>query len=421
MQSSHKKAVTVVALVAIALLFYENIKAPTIHLDFAPIYGSALLLLEGNLAKAYETDKEILKRANEHLCSSLKARGYPLPTCLRYLYSPVVSFLFVPFTFFTYPVASFLFRMLSLLMLASASFFVARAFARDLFYVPFIFLGIYLFDATRMTIDLGQTNLMVLAFLSISCFASPAIVSGLFLALACILKTFCFPVLLLLFFTSRHGRTRALWCLFFLVLANAVVLVVDEEAVFSYLDMLFSLSSMQFIWPEQQSLGALIKRIQDGMDAGSVVLWKENIVPASTANLFNSVIAGLFLTAFAIVIALKKPSVPEVFSVSLPLGLFISPVMHSHYGVILALPCAIIFGKSRMDAAFYLTLAGLFLQIIGLHQDEARSYAQFFRASGLGWLFVSYRLLSAFLLLLASSFCLFVSKRKDEHKSLTEG
>jgi hypothetical protein len=421
MQWAHKKAITVLALVATALLFQENLKAPTIHLDFAPIYGSALLSLEGNLAQAYETDNEVLKRANAQLCSSLKARGYPLPTCLRYLYPPVVSLLFVPFTLFDYPVASYLFRSLSLLMLAVASFFVARALGRGFSYVPICFLGIYLLDATRMTIDLGQTNLLVLAFLSISCFASSALVSGLFLSLACIFKTFCFPALFLLFLASKHGRTIGLWCLFFLTLANALVLVLNEEAVFSYLDMLSSLSSYQFIWPEQQSLGALIKRIQDGMDAGSVVLWQENIVPAGMANILGSIIGAVLFIVFAVITVSKKPSVSEVFAVSLPLGLFISPIMHSHYGVVLALPCAIILGRNKMDMAFYLTLAGLSLQVIGMHQDEAKSFAQFLKSSGLGWFFVSYRLLSAFLLLVASSLCLFVSKRNNKDWALKEG
>jgi hypothetical protein len=421
MQCAQKKAVIVFALVAVALFFHENLRAPTIHLDFAPIYGSALLLLEGNLAQAYETDKVVLKRANEHLCSTLKARGYPLPTCLRYLYSPVVSFLFVPFTLFDFPVASFLFRTLSLFMLAVASFFVARAFGRDFYYVPFCFIGIYLFDATRMTVDLGQTNLFVLAFLSVSCFASSRIVSGVFLSLACIFKTYCFPVLFLLFFASKHGRATALWSLFFLILANSLVLLMNEDAVFSYLDMLSSLSSYQFIWPEQQSLAALIQRVLDHMDAGSVLLWQENIVPADTANLLNSVIAGLFLAFLAVITAFKKLEVSQVFAISLPLGLFTSPIMHSHYGVVLALPCAIILARNRVNMAFYLTLAGLFLQLIGLHQDEAKSYAQILHASGLGWLFVSYRLLSAFLFLLAGLLCIFVSKRNNKNGYLEEG
>ena len=405
----------IVALAAIALAA-EMVRAPTVHLDFAPLYGAALLAGAGRLDEAYAVDPTVRKRAAVALTDAVHARGYPMRHCLRYLHAPALAALVWPLTAFDFPWAAYLFRALSLAALAIAAFLLAREYDRadgppvsrsrnvdaasaglpGAALACLVLLG---FDPVRMTLDLGQTNLFVLVLLLVGIAGRRPLYAGIALAVAGLFKTHALLVPLVWLFCGREARWRAFVAFVAWAGAHAIAYLAWPDATFAYLDMLRDLSAQQFLWPEQQSVAALLARIATGFSAEDVSNWVERVVPSGSAR-HSAIAIGVGVSAALVAwVRAARLDARAAAALAIPAALFASPVLHSHYGVVLVIPVVWLAREVRSGPAFWLGISGLALQALPLHSDEAKAFVPVLADLGAHWWFVTYRLAGVALVL----------------------
>ncbi len=387
--------------VAGILLAAEMVRAPTVHLDLAPLYGAALLAREGRLDEAYAVDPEVGKRAGSALTEAVHARAYPLRDCRRYLHPPALAALTLPLTTADFPVAAYLFRSLSLGALVASALGLSRLAGAGRGGGAIAVVILLAFDPVRMTLDLGQTNLFVMALLCAGVLVRPALPAGIAIGLACLFKTFAMAVPLAWLVLGGEWRRRAVFAFLTLAIAHATAYLAWPEATFSYLDMMRALSGQQFLWPEQQSLAALATRIDTGFSAQDVSGWVEKVAPAGVGAALAPAFAAAVMVGAAAWARWRRLDGCAAASLALPAGLLASPVLHSHYGTVLAISAAWLVRHAKASPAGWLGLAGLTLQAMPLHAEEARAWLPLFEDAGAHWVFVTYRLVGVALVFAA--------------------
>lgn len=393
--------------VAVVLLAAEATRAPSVHLDFAPLYGAALLARDGRLDKAYAVDPVVGKRAGPALTEAVRARRYPLRHCLRYLHPPALAALGVPLTVLDFPIAATVFRALSLAALVAAALGFARLSGgripggdgRTVGALAVVLL--LAFDPVRMTLDLGQTNLFVLALLLAGLRSRGAWLAGVAVGVACLFKTYALAVPLAWFAAGGEWRRRGVFALLTLGVAHAAAYLAWSEATFAYLDMMNDLSKYQFLWPEQQSLAAQVARLQNGFSARDVSEWVEDVALAGVAEYLAPGFWVVVLAGTAGWVRWRRLEGEAALALAVPAGLLASPVLHSHYGAVLAVPAVWLARRAPGGPAVWLGLAGMGLQALPLHSDEARAWVPLFEGTGVHWVFVTYRLVAVALVLAA--------------------
>lgn len=382
---------------ALTLLAADLARAPSVHLDFAPLYGAAVLATEGRLFEAYEADG---KRAGPVLTQAVHNRGYPLRHCLRYLHPPALAYLFSPFVMLDFPFAATLFRALSLTVLALTAMMLARMAAWGGTGFAFLVLFLLCFDPIRMTLELGQTNTFVLALVCVALLARRNVLAGLAIGLALVVKTYAMMLVVAWLSIGGAWRSRALWAALALSVIHASAYLMDPKATFAYINMLSKLSQSQFLWPEQQSFAALLTRIESGFEASQVSGWTEEVAPAG--------IGGDVAPVFALLVAVtvffwawrKRPDGVAAAALALPAGLLASPVLHSHYGAILVVSVVWLVANAFGRFGAWLGILGLALQALPLHSDEARAWVPLLSPIGIHWFFVTYRLIGVVMVFL---------------------
>ncbi len=401
--------------VAVILLAAEAARAPSVHLDFAPLYGAALLAREGRLDEAYAVDPVVGKRAGLALTEAVRARRYPLRHCLRYLHPPALAALGVPLTVVDFPVAATVFRALSLAALVAAAFGLARLAEGR---IPggdgrtgaaLAVVLLLAFDPVRMTLDLGQTNLFVLALLLAGLHSRGTWLAGVAVGVACLFKTYALAVPMAWLAAGGEWRRRGVLAILALAVAHAAAYLAWPEATFAYLDMMDDLSTQQFLWPEQQSLAAQVARLQTGFSDRDVSEWVENVAPAGVAEHLAPGLWVVVLVGAGVWVRWRRLDGDAALALAVPAGLLASPVLHSHYGAVLVIPAAWLARKASGGPAAWLGLAGIGLQALPLHSDEARAWVPLFEGAGVHWVFVTYRLAGVVLVLAA----LLVATRRD--------
>lgn len=415
-------------LVAVAgiVVAAEMARAPSVHLDFAPLYGAALLAREGRLDEAYAVDPAVGKRAGPVLTEAVRGRRYPLRHCLRYLHPPALAALGVPLAVADFPVAATLFRALSLAALVAAALGLARLAGggtwagggrvagpggdraggaeagqtdRRRTWAALAVVLLLAFDPVRMTLDLGQTNLFVLAFLCAGVRSRRAVPAGLAVAAACLFKTYALAVPLAWLAAGGEWRRRGAFAFLALAVAHAAAYLAWPEATFAYLDMARDLSTRQFLWPEQQSVAAQVARLETGFSARDVSGWVESVAPAGVAARLAPWFAVAVLLAAAGWVCRRRLDGDAALALAVPAGLLASPVLHSHYGAVLAVPAVWLARNAGGSLARGLGLVGIGLQALPLHSDEARAWVPLFEGAGAHWAFVTYRLVGVALVL----------------------
>ncbi len=381
------------------LLAAEMVRAPTVHLDFAPLYGAALLAGEGRLAEAYAVDPAVGKRAGATLTEAARERRYPLPHCLRYLHPPALVALALPLTGVDFPVAAYLFRALSLAALVAAALGLARIAGTNGAGGALAVVLLLVFDPVRMTLDLGQTNLFVMALLVAGIASRRALPAGLAIGLACLFKTYALAVPLAWLAAGGEWRRRGVFAFLALAVAHATAYLAWPEATFAYLDMMRDLSTRQFLWPEQQSVAAQVARLETGFSARDVSEWVERVAPAGLAARLAPVFAAAVVLGLAGWVRRRRLDGGAALVLAVPAGLLASPVLHSHYGAVLAIPAAWLARNAGGTLARGLGLAGVGLQALPLHSDEARAWVPLFEGAGAHWVFVTCRLAGVALVL----------------------
>lgn len=399
--------------VAGLLVLAEMVRAPSVHLDFAPLYGAAVLAGEGRLAEAYEVHPEVRKRAGATLTKAVQERRYPLRHCLRFLHPPALAGLAMPLALADFPVAATLFRTLSLAALVAAAFALSRVIrgrhggggtgrtdpARTGAALAVVLL--LAFDPVRMTLDLGQTNLFVMALLCAGLVTSHAPLAGVAVGVACLFKTHAWMVPFAWLVAGGEWRRRGLWAVLTLAVAHAWAYIAWPEATFAYLDMMRDLSGQQFLWPEQQSFPALLSRVEGGFRAEDVSDWVETVAPAGVAAHLAPAFSLVVAVGVAAWIRAQRLNGEAAMALAVPAGLLASPVLHSHYGTLLAIPAAWLLRNASGSLPAWLGLAGIGLQALPLHSDEARAWVPLFEGIGVHWVFVTYRLVGVALVLAA--------------------
>jgi len=378
-----------------ALLFVlEMARTPSVHQDFAPLYAASVLASRGQLSEAYVTDPVKLKRAGPGLTEAAHERGYPIRHLSRYLHPPAMAGLFLPLTVLNFPAAAYLFRTLSLLALVAAAFLLARMAGRQLSMGAPVLLGLLFFDPVRMTLDLGQTNLFVLALVLYALQSRNAVRSGVALGLAALFKTFvlAIPCLWLVAGGNDKARKSGLTGLSVLAGLHATAYLFFPEGTFAWADMLSHLSGWQFLWPEQQSVASQVARVLNDFSADDVIQWTHRTLPLGEAGFFP-VAWGLIIGGAAVALAYwKRPDRVASGVLALCAGLLASPVLHSHYGIMLLVAAAWVVQRGRWDLAAGLCLAGIGLQAVPLHSDEGAFWVPLTTGLGTHWVFVTYRL-----------------------------
>lgn len=381
------------------LLAAEMARAPTVHLDFAPLYGAALLAGEDRLAEAYAVDPAVGKRAGAALTEAVRERRYPLRHCLRYLHPPVLAGLALPLTVADFPIAATWFRALSLAALVAAALGLARIAGVGRAGGALAVVLLLVFDPVRMTLDLGQTNLFVMALLVAGLVSRRAVPAGLAVAGACLFKTYALAVPLAWLAAGGEWRRRGAFAFLALAVAHAAAYLAWPEATFAYLDMMRDLSGRQFLWPEQQSLAAQVARLQTGFSPRDVSEWVESVAPAGLAARVAPAFAAAVMLGLAGWVRGRRLDGDAALALAVPAGLLASPVLHSHYGAVLAIPAVWLARNASGPAAAWLGLAGIGLQALPLHSDEARAWVPLFEGAGAHWVFVTDRLVGVALVL----------------------
>ncbi|NOZ01070.1 MAG: DUF2029 domain-containing protein [Deltaproteobacteria bacterium] len=397
----------------VVLFGLEMARAPSVHQDFAPLYAAAVLATEGRLADAYATDPVKLKRAGPVLTDTAHEHGYPIRHVSRYLHAPAVAMLCVPFTALTYPFAAYLFRTLSLLALVASAFMLARLAGWNTRTGPIVLVALLFFDPARMTLDLGQTNLMVLALVLYGLSSRAVIRSGLALGVAALLKTFVLAVPLVWLAAGGDDKARraGLTAVLTLAILNAAAYLVSPEGTFAWADSMAQLSHFQFLWPEQQSLASQVVRVMHGYSAADVTAWTHAVVATGSAGLLPMAWA-LAVGALAALLAVwRRPDTFTSAVLAICAGLLASPVLHSHYGLMLAVAAAWVVRRGRWDVAAGLCLAGFALQAVPLHSAEGAFWVPLIGGAWVPWVFCSYRLVGVALAFAGA--CLAVIRKSE--------
>jgi len=170
--------------------------------------------------------------------------------------------------------------------------------------------------------------------------------------------------------------------------------------------MLKSLSAMQFLWPEQQSVAAQAARYLTGFSEQDVAGWTDRAVAAGVATWIGHAWALVVVAIVGVVAFLKRPGPFAMAALALPAGLAASPVLHAHYGLVLVVPAAWILHHRHIGAPGVLVLAGVALQALPLHLAEAGYWSHYVRGDAAAWFFVSHRLVGVLLALAGTTWAL---------------
>jgi len=387
---------TLLFVLAGLLFATEMLRAPSVHQDFVPLYAASVLAAQGRLEDAYATDPEKLKRAGQALTATAHERGYPIRHVSRFLHPPALAGLTIPFTALDFPAAAYLFRTLSLLALAASAFLLLKLAGRDVRdgVGAVVFAGLLLFDPARMTLDLGQTNNFVLMLVLIALSSRSPTGAGLALGLAALFKTFVLAVPGIWMVAGSNDGTRKAAIIAFLSLAaiHSGAYLLWPDGSFMWMDMLSGLSGFQFLWPEQQSMASQVLRAYHGFSASDVINWTHTMSPVAETGHFPQVWAIVIATSAAGLALWQRPDRVSGAVLGLTAGMLASPVMHSHYGLMLAVPAAWVMSRGTPGVGAWLCLAGFGLQVAPLHSDEGAFWIPLTDGLGTHWVFAAYRL-----------------------------
>ena len=373
------------ALFAIAVLA-ETTRAPQVNLDLAPLYGAAVLLDQGRLAEAYEADPFDPRYAGPALTEAARTHGYPVKRVLRYMHPPALAAAMLPMAQLDFPEAALLFRVLSLLALSASAFLLGRIAGGGVAHSAVAILALLLSDPIRTTLDLGQTNAFALLLLAGAAVTPLGLVQGILLGLAPHLKT-CLIAVPIVLLASRRILAALLAALVFFGV-NGLAYVSWPQETKAYFSSMQDLSGLQFIWPDQQSLAAQVARIERGFVEADLAAWRDEAVSSQLTGPVGIAWAALVTGIACIVAFSKRPDAHSAMALGVPIGLLASPVLHTHYGVFLAVPAAWVAGRGRMDLCAWLVLGGILLACLPLHRGEVPFLLHYMGGGFLHWAFV---------------------------------
>lgn len=381
------------AAVLVVSLAAESARAPEVHLDLAPLYGAGLLFEQGRLAEAYEVDGSDQRFAGSALTDAARARGYPVRRVLRFLHPPALAAAASILAPLDFPEAALVFRGLSLLALAVAAALLARAAKGGPTHAAFIVLALLLAHPVRTTLDLGQTNLMVLALVALATAVRSEPAAGIALGLASVLKTYVLGAPVVLVVSGRFRAAAAAAVVF--GAAHGIAFAADPEGTAAYAGMLRELSGWQFLWPDQQSAAAQVARVESGFDASDLSGWTDRAVPAGAAGAAGAAWAVAVLGSAVLLAIRRKPDLPSATALGVAAGVLASPVLHTHYPVVLAVPAAWLAGRGRHLPAALLIAGGIALAALPLRRGEADFLLHYIPGRLTAWFFVTRALLAA--------------------------
>jgi len=365
----------------------EAVRAPEVHIDLAPLYAAAVLFDQGRVAEAYDLDPSDARYGGAALTGAARARGYPVKRVLRYLHPPAVAAALVPLTLLDFPEAALAFRLASLLALAVAAALLGRLAGGGAGRAAFALLAMLLADPVRMTLDLGQTNALVLLLVAAGVLARFEVLAGAAVGLAGVLKTYVLAVPVVMLAAGRwKGAVAAAVAL---AAVHGAALAVSPDGTGAYADMARDLSGMQFLWPDQQSAAAQVSRVETGFEEADLASWRDSAVPAGTGGPVAVGWAVVVLGGAALLAWRRKPDLPAAGALGIVSGMLASPVLHTHYPVLLAVPAAWMAGRGRADAPAWILVAGLALAALPLHRGEAPFLLHYLSGTGVHWAFVT--------------------------------
>lgn len=382
----------IVLMLSFVMILAEFLRAPQVHLDFAPLYGSACLLKDGRMEDAYEVDINDNRFAGKPLSDITRSHGYPVQHVLRYLHSPALSGLIIPLTKLDFIESAILFRCISLLFLLCASIALTRVAKISVEWGGIISIFFLMFDPERMTLDLGQTNNLVLFLLTCALVCGRPYLSGILLALASIFKLFSLTIAVIWLFSGGNTERRlaSMYAFLSFLAIHSIFYLITPEGTFAYVDMLIDLSEYQFLWAEQQSLASIVTRALMGFTERDVIQWTDRVMPALEGQTVGYVWACLVIGFGVLIARISKADTPSVGILGLCSGILASPVLHSHYGLFLALPVIWIVSRNKIDLSAVLVAIGLLFTCLPFHQAESLYHFHYLPELGLHWLYVSH-------------------------------
>ncbi|HVZ12626.1 MAG TPA: glycosyltransferase family 87 protein [Patescibacteria group bacterium] len=149
----------------------------------------------------------------------------------QYLYPPIFTILFFPFTFFTFQIAEKIWTVLSLSAFFVTIYLIFKLLKEDIFKTQNLLLfGIILltFFPTKFTLGMGQANMFIFLLFALSIYSyhlDRKTISGFFLAFSILLKVF--PVFLILFFIiNKKWKILVAFAIFSCVFLAATYFIV---------------------------------------------------------------------------------------------------------------------------------------------------------------------------------------------------
>lgn len=247
-------------------------------------------------------------------------------------YPPFTLILFIPFSLLSFGVASELWTFLSVLALVYIIYLLSKIYSHSFFSPLNLFLSALLFLSfpLRFTLGMGQINILVLLFLTLSFYflkKNKLYYSGIFLALSVAIKFF--PLLLLLYFII-HKKWKIIisFTVTIITIIMLTVIILPSSNVIYYFQQILPnlLSSWKGDYYNQALTGLLMRNIGD-------IYWRELL----------RIIIPLILISAAFLISIKKRARTgqrenlEIASL-LILNVLINNFSWQHHYVFLAFP-----------------------------------------------------------------------------------
>jgi hypothetical protein len=140
-----------------------------------------------------------------------------------------------------------------------------------------------------------------------------------------------------------------------------------------------------------------VTRVETGFGEADVAGWSDRAAPAGLGGVVAPVWAAIMVVSAFTLAWRKRPEPMSVGVLGLCAGLVASPVLHTHYTLMLAVPVAWIARRGLLDAAAWMVAAGVALAALPMHQAEAAYWFRYLPGIGLYWLFVTHGLAAVML------------------------